>query len=194
MENNSNNITNNLSSLTTLTSAVDAYKAAVNARAEMEKLMAAICKHMLETFSAKGKDGSFETLQIDLGDGNPRGHIVVQRDETFFIRARNSGRPIGSKNTKPSKKALASQAVDVAVASEEPELVVEDDRVAEVEEVVIEEKKAPALSIYEQSVLIAEQDIAEQEARAAIAVQQASQYQAAQQLEMIITSAGFESF
>lgn len=134
--------------------------------AQQESYMSNICKALLETFGSKAEGDDKLSLQLDLGDGAARGHIVVVRtrkddegndiDPLYFIRERNSGRPAGSKNKKPKVAPVVE-----AAATEAPTVVVEESS-----EVVA---PAPKLSAMDQAVLVAEQDIAEREAAAAAA-------------------------
>lgn len=78
--------------------------------AEIEAHMSDVCKNIALQFTPK--DGK---LVFDLGDGNERGSIIVQRGNLFFIRGRNSGRPKGSKGKKSAK---ASQEQENAQAAE----------------------------------------------------------------------------
>lgn len=89
--------------------------------AQHEAYMSDLCKSMLETFGAEDAETGKKSLQLDLGDGSQRGHIVVQRGDLYFVRERNSGRPVGSKNRKASSEVPA-----VAAPEAQPEVVVEE--------------------------------------------------------------------
>lgn len=90
-------------------------------QAQHEAYMSDLCKAMLETYGTSNEDTGKKSLQLDLGDNAPRGYIVVQRDELYFIRERNSGRTPGSKN-----KAKISSEAPVAVAEAAPAPVPSD--------------------------------------------------------------------
>lgn len=117
-----------------------------------ELYMSSICKDI----SAKFGNGPF-----DLGDGNPRGHIIVKRGDLFFIRGRNSGRPVGS----------GKKAVQVDVASVPAALAAvlggegAEELASNTEELAVSEQ--PKLSAMDQALAIADAEIAEQEAASA---------------------------
>jgi hypothetical protein len=106
---------NNNKRFETLDAAIDTYRTADSVRTQIEnelktqqEYMSAICQAMLSQFGVpddKGKLG----LVIDVGVGNPRGYIVSHNGDNFFIRGRNSGRPLGSKNRNGTKAERAAK-------------------------------------------------------------------------------------
>lgn len=108
-----------------------------------EAYMSDLCKAMLETFGSQDEESGKKYLQLDLGDGSPRGHIVVQRGDHYFVRERNSGRPAGSKNKKTRSIPPAQEA-----STEVPEVVVEEPSVvtASSESDVTEEQAEPIVT------------------------------------------------
>lgn len=121
-----------------------------------EEYMSRICKGIAETFGTKDEVTGKLSCQLDLGDGSARGHIVVARDRDgqdplYFIRERNTGRPVGSKN----KTSKAKEAAAVAVAAEQPEIVSEGEPV---EATSVTTPASPVLSAMEQALAIAEQE------------------------------------
>jgi hypothetical protein len=107
---------------------------------QQEQLMSDICKQLAEDFTpAEGQ------LILDLGDGAPRGSIVVKRDDLYFIRGRNTGRPKGSKGKKSKDSenvADAEAAVAEAGVSESVTEVVAAD-VEKVEQAVAQGETKP---------------------------------------------------
>ena len=119
---NSFNFTSKESAIALLLDARKGLDAMKEDLAKHESYMSDLCQAMLETFGSADENGK-KSLQLDLGDGSQRGHIVVQRGNLYFVRERNSGRPVGSKN----KKSTASEAPAVeTTADAKPEVVVEE--------------------------------------------------------------------
>lgn len=119
-----------------------------------EAYMSDMCKAMLESFGVLDEETGKRSLQLDLGDGSPRGHIVVQRGDIYFIRERNTGRPKGSKN----KTTKASSAPAAAAEPEaQPEVVVEETSAP------APTATAPTLSPMEQALAVAEAEERETE-------------------------------
>lgn len=150
--------TNNSFNFADKTAFIALYLDAARGRAEMQAeldahdaYMSDICKAGLDKFGAD-VDGK-KSLQLDLGDGNARGHIVVQRGDLYFIRARNSGRPVGSKN----KTSKAASEPASAPQVDEPEIVTEENETA-AEPAVTMAPESPKLSPFEQALLVAEQE------------------------------------
>lgn len=103
-----------------------------------DQLMSQICEQIDTRFTETDAEGNKLPLVLDLGDGNPRGNIIVKRGDLYFVRGRNSGRPLGSKNrnTKPkAETAPASEAPVRMVSAEGAEpvaaLVVASEEVSE---------------------------------------------------------------
>jgi len=124
-----------------------------------EEYMSRICKGIMETFGTKDDVTGKVSCQLDLGDGSPRGHIVVAReregqDSLYFIRERNTGRPVGSKNKTTKAKEVA--AVVAAGQAEQPEIVSEGEVVADASTVTT--PSTPTLSPMEQALATAEQE------------------------------------
>lgn len=138
-----------------------AHEALLAQVAEQEAYMSDLCQTMLADFGTTDAETDKRSLQLDLGDGAARGHIVVQRGSLYFIRERNSGRPVGSKNK--------AKAVTAPVVEAQPEVVVEEPSVVAepTSETVVTES---TLSPMEQALLIAEAEIAEQNGATAEAV------------------------
>jgi hypothetical protein len=106
----------------TLAAAVALYLDAMKGRDKIQKdldnhevYMSDIVKAMLDQFGTPNEQGQ-KSLQLDLGDGNPRGYVAVQRTsrggdkQSYFIRARNAGRPLGSKNKNTLIQAMENRA------------------------------------------------------------------------------------
>ena len=134
-----------------------AHEALLAKVAEQEAYMSDLCQTMLADYGTTDAETDKRSLQLDLGDGAARGHIVVQRGSLYFIRERNSGRPVGSKNK--------AKAVTAPVVEAQPEVVVEEPSVV-AEPTVTESNLTPM----EQALLIAEAEIAEQAGASAEAV------------------------
>ena len=154
--------------------AIALYLDSVAGREAIEKELAdhaeyqsGLCKALLEQFGTKDEETGKFSLQLDLGDGSPRGHIVVMRERKdaeplYFIRERNTGRPVGSKN-KATKK--AQETVAAVVAEERPEIVTEGEPVSEIPAATAaSEAPKTTLSPMEQALAVADADLASQAA------------------------------
>lgn len=139
----------------------DAHAALLAEVATQEAYMSDLCQTMLADFGVTDTETDKCSLQLDLGDGAARGHIVVQRGSLYFIRERNSGRPVGSKN---KAKAVATPVVEA-----QPEVVVEELSVLSESTSEPTVETAP-LSAMDQAVLIAEAELAEQNGASAEAI------------------------
>lgn len=123
---------------------------------EHREYQSTLCKSMLDKFGTVNETTGKRSLQLDLGDGSARGHIVVEREREgqeplYFIRERNTGRPVGSKNRATKAKELGTVA---PVAEETAEIVTEGEPVVAAQ--IAEANIKPTLTPMEQAIAVAE--------------------------------------
>ena len=111
------------------------YMDAMRGREAIEKELEDAIKHSSDVCESILKQ--YGAGPFNLGDGHPRGHIVVKRGDLYFIRARNTGRPAGSKN-----KASKADGEKTAAAASSAEQAVA--QVSQAAEAAVAEAEAPA--------------------------------------------------